>query len=157
MNHDKQVSLHFVDLPYLSHESLNELIMANASKYQTSYKAEIKDMTKIIDPDNTIKNEETSADWRETLMKKWQLDKLIKSVEPIICKVCVQKCGGNPTISLQYFVNLLHNDIIEVQSNGHVTPTEKFHQCYRLSDWSIVPVPRLAMKISYSLTSKFMQ
>lgn len=38
-----------------------------------SYKKEMDDMTKIIDPAKTIKTEQMGADWKGILTKKWQL------------------------------------------------------------------------------------
>ena len=43
--------------------------MASAEEYKTSYTNEVKDMTTILDPDNTIKDIEMSAEWRKYLFE----------------------------------------------------------------------------------------
>ena len=55
-----QENLRIVDLPELTPGQIGELIVSSASKYKSSFMAEVQDMTKIIDPTNTIKDEQTS-------------------------------------------------------------------------------------------------
>ena len=61
------------DLPRLSEEQLNDIIRSNANKYRASHKKEMDDMTKIIDYNDTIKNDTMAEEWKELLTEKWQL------------------------------------------------------------------------------------
>lgn len=57
-------------MPTLSEEQIGELIVSNAKDYKASYTDEIEDMTKILDPQNTIKNEEVSQGLRATYLQQ---------------------------------------------------------------------------------------
>ena len=76
-------------------------------------------------------------------------------VDEDILHVIVAKCHGNPLLCLQYFVNMLHNGFIEISEHGDVEPTEKFDFCESINDWSMVPVPRLALKINTQLLDQY--
>ena len=65
----------------LTVEQLSKVLVASAQFYKISYTCEVKDMTTIIDPNNTIKSEEESENWRQTLLEKYQLKTLITSVD----------------------------------------------------------------------------
>ena len=57
----------------LSSKDLKKILLELAPKYYHSYREEMESMTEIINPNKTIKNEEDSAKWRDTLTKKWNL------------------------------------------------------------------------------------
>lgn len=65
-------------------------------------------------------------------------------------------CCGNPLLCLQFFVNLLHNNFLEVDAKGKIIPSKKFLQYQKINDWSTVPVPRIAIKINCALFDKFL-
>lgn len=76
-------------------------------------------------------------------------------VDPEILRIVVTKCRGNPLLCFQYYINLLHNHFIEIQPDGFVVPTGKFVHCMQINDWTAVPVPRLALKISTQMLDQF--
>lgn len=84
-------------------------------------------MTSIINSANTIKTKSAGKVWKQKLTEQWKVEQTIKKVDREILLVITEKCLGNPLISLQYFVNMLHNDVIKVENTGFVVPTEKFH------------------------------
>ena len=61
------------DLPRLTQEQLSDILKSYSQKYKMSYKKEMDDMTKIIDYDNTIKDDDMGSLWKSLLTKKWQL------------------------------------------------------------------------------------
>ena len=65
--------LRIIDLPQLTPEQFGQVIVSNAAVYKASYIAEVQEMTRIVDPITTIKDEQTSAQWRESLTDKYQL------------------------------------------------------------------------------------
>ena len=108
------LDIRIVDLPILSPEQLGQLIVANAQSYKSTYSTEVQDMTRIVDPGDTIKRPEMGAQWQEALTEKWQLHYVIKSVDADILTVISRKCRSNPLLCLQYFVNMLQNDFVRV-------------------------------------------
>lgn len=68
----------------------------------------------------------------------------------------VQKCRGNPLVSLQYFVNLLQNRFIEISENT-VVATDLFLKCEALCDFTAVPLPRVAVKINCSFIDTYIR
>ena len=113
-------------------------------------------MTKIHDETTSIRKPEKAEEWKHILTKKWQLKTKIKNIDQDICWLIVKKCKGNPLLSLEYFVNLLHNDFIYIdEATGIVEQGEKFERCDQLDDWKDVPIPRLAFKINTALLDKF--
>jgi len=66
------------------------------------------------------------------------------------------KANGNPLLTLELFLNLLHHGSIQVNSEGYLAPTEVYMKtCHTLDDWSAVPVPRYALKINQFYLSQF--
>ena len=57
-----------IELPNLNTKSLEEMLINNAKQYQNSYMNEVRKMTEIINPSNTIKNPEESKMWRQKLI-----------------------------------------------------------------------------------------
>ena len=114
-------------------------------------------MTRIVDPVSTIKDEQTSNEWRDTLLDKYQLHHEIESIDMSILDLISQKCLSNPLLCLSYFVNLLQNDFVIINEYGRVQPSEKFNKCKLIDDWTPVPVPRLSMKIIMEQFSQFFQ
>ena len=54
----EDVKVHVFDLPILKPEQLGEIILESAAQYRISHIAEVEDMCKIVDPNNTIKTVE---------------------------------------------------------------------------------------------------
>ena len=54
-------------MPDLKPETVGELIMDTAEKYRETFMQELEDMTKIVDPNNTIKSPEVGEALRATL------------------------------------------------------------------------------------------
>jgi len=79
----------------------------------------------------------------------------MQEIDDQIMRVISSKCRGNPLLSLQYFVNMLHGGFIEISADGFVEPTEKFDYCVSINDWSMVPVPRIALKINTQLLDQY--
>ena len=66
------------------------------------------------------------------------------------------KANGNPLLTLELFLNLLHTGSIKVNSEGNLGPTEVYMStCHSMDDWSAVPVPRYALKINQFYLSQF--
>ena len=59
------------DLPRLTAEQLSDVIKSYSQRYKLSYKKEMDDMTKIIDYNNTIKDDEMGARQKALLTEKW--------------------------------------------------------------------------------------
>ena len=116
---------------------------------------EVDAMTKIIDPERTIKSPEASKMWQELLIKKNQLKYVMEEIDGRILKLIAHKSISNPLQCLSYFVNMLANEYIEVTRTGSVIPTAKFMKCLKIDDWTALPVPRLAMKINMQALSQF--
>lgn len=144
------------DLPRLKWEEIGQVIALNAPLYRESFKNEINDMVAIIDRFDTIKTKEASDNWKDKLTEKWQINRTIRKVDREILMVITEKCHGNPLICLQYFVNMLHNDLIRVENTGFVIPTDNFFHCKLINDWTIVPCPRIAAKIRLQRNSQFL-
>lgn len=113
-------------------------------------------MTRINDLQRTIKSAEACEEWRDRLSKKWQTDITIKKVDKEILELITVKCHGNPLISLQYFVNMLHSKVIRIDCKGVVRPTNTFNTCQIINDWTTVPCPRIAVKIRLQRYSQFL-
>ena len=142
-------------MPHLSQADIGQILVQNAPKYKSSYTQEMKAMTAIKDFNKTIKTEAMGVEWQAILTKKWQLAYSIQEIDPEVLRVITTKCRGNPLFCLQYFVNMLHYGFIEVRKDGYVEPTDKFDYCESINDWSLVPVPRLALKINTQLLDQF--
>lgn len=93
--------------------------------------------------------------WTQRLTKEWQLETLMTDVDQEIMNLIAMKCLGNPLMSLQYFVNMLHNGFVVVESDGFVSPTDKFSHCLFINDWTSLPVPNIAFKINCTLLDEF--
>ena len=142
-------------MPRLDSVQLCQLVIQNAKNYQRSYTMEIKERTRIVDANNTIKNEADGKMWTQRLTQEWQLENLMTDVDQKIMSVIAMKCLGNPLMSLQYFVNMLHNGFVLIESDGYVSPTDKFNHCQFINDWTSLPVPNLAFKINCTLLDEF--
>ena len=59
------------DLPRLTAEQLSDVIKSYSQRYKLSYKKEMDDMTKIIDYNHTIKDDEMGARQKALLTEKW--------------------------------------------------------------------------------------
>lgn len=44
------------------------------------------------------------------------------------------------------FINLMHNNFLELNKKGVVTATETFKKCKRLNNWTKLPVPSSVLK-----------
>jgi hypothetical protein len=62
-----------IELPRIGPEALQDVLAYYALKYQGSYTSEMQKMTEIVDPKTSIKNQEDSDKWKQTLTDKWQL------------------------------------------------------------------------------------
>ena len=153
---DSMEEMRVVDLPRLDPTALHNILAGYALKYQSSHMSEVQKMTEIVDPKTTIKNKPDSDAWRQRLVDKWQLAVKFSQVDAAILEVICTRCNGNPLLCMQYFVNLLHNDFIRVQPDGHVKTTDKFKLCQSLNDWKAVPVPRLALKLTCTHLDKYL-
>ena len=60
------------------------MIVDNAQDYKTSYTNEVKDMTTILDPENTIKDAESSEVWRQYYVDQYQLKTQIIGIDDTI-------------------------------------------------------------------------
>ena len=146
-----------VELPNLSVKSLESVLLHNSKRYQDSYRYEARKMTQIEDPQTTIKDIKTSRDEHERLIDRWQLKTQFKNIDPRVLEVIQRNCGGNPLYCLQYFVNLMQDQFIEIRaSDGMVIPRDKFLVCYEVDDWKSVQVPRLALKIICTYLDKYL-
>ena len=112
-------------------------------------------MTTILDPANTIKDAEMSDQWRTHLYEQYQLKTRIMGVDPNIVSVIAQNCQKNILLCLQYFVNMLQNRFVRVNTDGYVEPTKEFQKCKLIDEWTTVPVPRIAWKLNMQSTSEF--
>ena len=94
-----------IDLPLLDKRTLKQLILSMAETYQESYSEEIRKMTEIIDPVNTIKKPASESDrWKALLKEKWQSDIKISEIDDAILQLVVKRSVGNPLLALGYFV-----------------------------------------------------
>ena len=66
-----QIEIIEKDLPRLGIVQIADTIRQNAAKYKSSYSAEMKGMTAILDYAKTIKTDEMGVEWRSILTKKW--------------------------------------------------------------------------------------
>ena len=67
-------------------------------------------MIEIVKPTDTIKTEEMGKTWKDILTKKWQVENKfidVSSDSSFVTKVIVQRCAGNPLLSLYFYVSLL--------------------------------------------------
>tara|TARA_B110000285_G_C15065574_1_gene584911 strand:- start:1201 stop:1458 length:258 start_codon:yes stop_codon:yes gene_type:complete len=74
------------------------------------------------------------------------LEKQFTDVEDEILELIVTKSEGNALICLQMFINLMHNNFLELNKKGVVTATETFKKCKRLNNWTKLPVPSSVLK-----------
>ena len=110
--------------------------------------AEIDDMSKIVDPQNTIKDPDQCQQIRQNLMNKWQLRYPMQKIDELITYRLKLKTNGNPLFILEYFVNMLQNGFVILSSDGYVRPDERFMNCITIDDWSIVPVPTSCFQLN---------
>ena len=96
MTSTKDFNVRVIDLPMLSPEQIGELIISNAKEYRDSYTMEVDAMTKIIDPERTIKSPEASKMWQELLIKKNQLKYVMEEIDGRILKLIAHKSISNP-------------------------------------------------------------
>ena len=139
---DDDINLHVVDLPRLKEKHIEEMLIHSALHYKSTYMREVEDMTSILDKSQTIKSVEKGQEVRNHLYDKWQLHNVIRQIDEKVIKIIHRQCRGNPYLSLQYFVNMLQNDYLEVGPLGHVFPTAQFEKSYETGNWSSLPVPR---------------
>jgi hypothetical protein len=86
-------------------------------------------MIEIVKPTDTIKTEAMGKTWKDILTKKWQLENKFIDVSADsadITKVIVQRCAGNPLLCLYFYVSLLQNSFITIDTNGLLMSTGKF-------------------------------
>ena len=112
-------------------------------------------MTTILDPENTIKDAESSEVWRQYYVDQYQLKTQIIGIDDTIVGIIKQNCQSNILLCLQYFVNMLQNKFVEVRENGFVMTTSKFRKCSLIGEWTSVPVPRIAMKLNSQFMSEY--
>jgi len=155
-NSKNMEDLRQVDMPTLDEKDLRELLVENANRYQESFKEEVRMMTHIVDMTKTIKTEKMGKQWTEILYKKWQLETRFVQIDKQILTTITKLCGGNPYLSLAFFVQLLQNNFIMVDNSGTVVQCSKFKNCLKLSDFTTVPTPRLAVKINCSYLDRFL-
>ena len=80
----------------------------------------MEDRTKIGDMTNhvplvglpSVKTEENCNEWRERLMREWQLERPFAAIEPRIVSLITKKCRGIPYLCLDYFKQMLHSEFI---------------------------------------------
>jgi len=101
-------------MPSLDQDQVRKLILSLASGYRASHMKELKEMTRIVDPENTIKTEKQGEDWRCHYTKLWQLHEEITNIDTAIVSVITRLCRGNPLLCLSYFVILLQSGYIKV-------------------------------------------
>lgn len=147
--------MHVIDLPLLTVGQISDIIVASAEYYKNSFTNEVKDMTTIFDPSNTIKDAELSEHWRTTLIEQYQLKTQILSIDEQVVEIISQNCQRNVLFCLQYFVNMLQSDFLKVMENGNVCATKKFMKCKLIDEWTTVSVPRLALKLNMQAMSEF--
>ena len=63
-----------------------------------------------------------------------------------VISVILKRCYGNPFLSLGFFVQLMQNSFIQINSKGKVVSTPKFDECINLDDFLACPAPRIAIK-----------
>jgi predicted ATPase len=117
-------------------------------------------MIEIVKPSDTIKTEEMGKTWKEILTKKWQVDNKFIDVSADstdIIKVIVQRCAGNPLLCLYFYVSLLQNSFITIDTNGLLMSTGKLQHCQKLNDFVTVPVPRFSIKNNIAMIDKFLK
>lgn len=100
------------DLPSLSEQHVNELILKSVDDYRRSHIQEVEDMIRIIDPSFEYKTEESGIAWKKKLMEEWQLHWCIKSIHPDIITIITKKCRGNPYLCLDYFRQMVHTGYV---------------------------------------------
>jgi len=89
-------------------------------------------MTEIVKPTDTIKTEEMGKNWKEILSKKWQVENKFLDVSANnsdILKVIIQRCAGNPLLCLYFYVSLLQNNFITIDTNGLLLTNSKMKHC----------------------------
>lgn len=78
-----------------------------SSKYQSSMLEEIHLMTQIEDPSTSIKNPEQSKQKEKEFKDKYQVKDTFSSVNNEVLEVVLQRCEGNPLVSLNFIFNML--------------------------------------------------
>lgn len=97
-----------VDLPHFKAEDLTSLIADVASKYQSSMSEEIHLMTNIEDPATSIKNPEICKQREKDLKKQFKIsEQHFTKVNESVINLVLQRCEGNPLISLNFLFNLM--------------------------------------------------
>lgn len=67
--------------------------------YKQSFLNELKSMTDIV-IENSIKTKEQGVEWTRHFTDLWQLHSTFSRVDDKIIRAVVQKCRGNPLVSL---------------------------------------------------------
>lgn len=136
-----------------------------ASKYKKSYMEEVVKMTDIV-PDSfypageefhTIKDKAVGDAWVKRLSELWQLNVEFTEIAPVIISTILRRCNGNPLLCLSFFVILVQNSFLKIESSGRVVSTDKFDECIQLNDFLTCPAPRIAIKQNLALIDRFVQ
>lgn len=78
-----------------------------APKYQAMMQEEIHLMTAIDDPAHSIKNAVVCKEKERELRKKMFCNFSFNSIAKDVLEFTLQKCEGNPLISMQFLFNLI--------------------------------------------------
>lgn len=96
-----------IDLPPLKVPELNQLVNDLAPKYQVMMQDEIHLMTLIEDPKTSIKNAAVCKEKEKELRKKLFCNFSFTQISDDVLQLAIQRCEGNPLITLHYLFNLL--------------------------------------------------
>lgn len=82
-------------------------------------------MTEIVDEKNTIKLKKEGRKWKTDLTNLWQTESEFKHVDDEVLNAVIKKTTGNPLLCLNYFVNMMHNGFLKIDTKKcNLKPTD---------------------------------
>lgn len=132
-----------IDLTPFTIEDLSILLVELSPHYQQSMIEEIQLMTRIEDPAHSIKSPEISKTKEMELYLKYQTEKTFTMVSEDVLQVTIERCEGNPLVSLNFVFNLLTVIIILIMLIEWVFVHQRQHFARRSHLQKVLPKKRL--------------
>lgn len=121
---------------------LQETLIEIAPLYQESFLDENKLRTAYNGPvEGVPKTQKGCKEWMSRLTQEYNLSRVFTSVDDKLCNLLVQRCDGNITVCLQYFLELLLNGHTTVNERHKVVMKKSLERCQLLQNYTKIPVP----------------
>lgn len=80
------------------------------------------------------------------MSSQWQIETQFTKIDKNVIEMILDVCSGNPLLCLNYFVQLLHRNLIQIKEDGRVCSTDELEEHIELKTFHQCPIPLIAMK-----------